>query len=156
MTTHGFHCTPIMKAACIATAGAGLLLPPDIRAALALDVPRVLGGGELWRLLTRHLAFESLGDTCVGLILLYRFRQFERLLGSGKFGAFALVTGTLATSLEAAGALLLSGGAPGFTPAAGPYSLVFACATLYHAWVPRTHPKLVGVFGIDFSEKSLT
>jgi len=129
MSTAGFHGAPLMKAACFGTAATSLFLPAGAKALLMLDLPRVLSGGEVWRLATRHLAFESMGETCVGLILLYRFRQFERFYGSGKFGAFVLVVGSLATSLEAAGALVLSSGTP-WAPASGPYALIFASTAL--------------------------
>lgn len=41
---------------------------------------------QLWRLVTHHFVFSSLGEAFLSLLLLYQFRLFERQMGSRKFG----------------------------------------------------------------------
>jgi hypothetical protein len=40
---------------------------------------------ELWRVFTHHFFFAETGELLTGLLLVYNFRLFERLMGSKKF-----------------------------------------------------------------------
>ena len=57
--------------------------------------------------MTHHAAFETLGEAALGAIALYRFRRFERYLGSRKFVCFAAMAAGTTTALLVAGARLL-------------------------------------------------
>ena len=126
---------------------------------LSLDLGRVLAHGEVWRLVSHHFTFESYGEAVVGALHLYWFRNFERMLGSRRFGAFAVLACSLATSLVTGAALALGDrreeGATYFRFAPGPYALIFSMYSLFYSLIPATRPKLVGILGIDISDKSL-
>ena len=138
-----------------------LFLSPETKLALDLDLGRVLAHGEVWRLVTHHLAFDSLGEAAVGLICIYRFRNLERMLGSRKFGAFVLLTCSLSSAIATAvvvslGASRRDAGVAFLRLASGPYALVFGSFALYSSLVPSLRQKLVGLGPVDLSDKSLT
>ena len=129
--------------------------------------------------MTHHAAFETLGEAALGAIALYRFRRFERYLGSRKFVCFAAMAAGTTTALLVAGARLLPRRDEGaaFLPArgagagprgprgrrgdarrrrrSGPYGLVFGLFGLFHRMVPVTRPRCFSVAGIHFSDKAL-
>lgn len=93
-----------------------------------------------------------MGPLLATSLSLYRMRALEPLLGSRKFGAFALITGALAVPLEAAAGVYFE--TVRLTP--GPLPLVFALLVLYYAVVPPLNRKQFGVLGMDFSNKAFT
>ncbi|KAJ8614458.1 hypothetical protein CTAYLR_000828 [Chrysophaeum taylorii] len=155
-----FEGAPLCRIAFVSSALNSLFLSSSTKAKMSLDLGRVLARGEVWRLLTHHIAFESLGETVIGAVHLYRFRRFERMLGSRKFGAFALIACSLATSL-ATGIVFVVGergrdqGAEYMRIASGPYALIFSMYSLFYSLVPAARPRLVGIAGLDISDKSL-
>lgn len=155
-----FEGAPLSRLAFVSTTLSSLLMSSSTKALYGLELGRVLARGEAWRLATHAIAFGSLGETVVGAIHLYRFRRFERMLGSRKFGAFALIVCSLATSLTV-GLVVTLGERAGdqglnyLRPASGPYALIFGMYPLFYSLVPTSHPRLVGIAGIDLSEKTL-
>mmetsp|Transcript_11580 Transcript_11580/g.35686 ORF Transcript_11580/g.35686 Transcript_11580/m.35686 type:complete len:240 (+) Transcript_11580:289-1008(+) len=153
----GFEGAPVSR---LIFAGAGLatlLLPAGVKDALALDLGAVLARGEWWRLVTHHVAFDGLGSAALGMIALFRFKRFERYMGSRKFCVFAMVAPAFSTALLVGGAVLFrrrDEGAPFFKPASGPYALCFGMYWLFYALVPVTRPKLVEILGARLSDKS--
>lgn len=95
---------------------------------------------------------SSMGTLVATSICLYRMRRLEPLLGSRKFGAFAVVTHLMSLPLEAAA--VVNSGTLKLT--SGPLPFVFALLVLYYAVVPPTKPRFFGALGMDFSDKSLT
>ena len=154
-----FEGAPLSRCVFFGTTLHSLLLSTARKRLLGLDLGRILAHGEVWRLVTHHLAFESYGEAMVGILHLYWFRSFERMLGSRRFGAFALFACTVATSLATGFALALGDrreeGAAYMVFASGPYALIFSMYSLFYSMVPATRPKLVGVAGLDVSDKSL-
>lgn len=154
-----FEGAPLCRLAFVSGTMTSLFLSSSTKAKLTLDLGRVLARGEVWRFASHHVAFESLGETVIGAIHLYRFRRFERMLGSRKFGAFALMVCGIATSLVTGLVVIVGERArdEGFTylrVASGPYALIFGMYSLY-SLVPAARPRLVGFAGIDVSDKSL-
>ena len=79
------------KALFFATLGSSVLIPLETRAKLLnLDLNAVLSKGEFYRLVTSHGPFKTTSELVVGLFLLYKFRLFERMLGSEKVTVEAL------------------------------------------------------------------
>lgn len=118
-----------------------------------LDWDRVFNEGEIWRVLTSQLTFETLGTLLFGVIVLCRMlRRFEREMGTRRFGTFAVFSSFISLSLEAMIAQMLP---TSFSRTSGPYSFVGSLLYLYHAYTPRLHPKFFGVLGFDFSEKAV-
>ena len=91
-----------------------------------------LAEGELWRLISSQLVFENTAETVVGVILLYQFRQFERQMGTRKFGFFVFLSYMISLfNLITVQILLLSVDAV-YIPASGPYFLIFSMLSIYH------------------------
>ncbi len=95
------------------------------------DVERVLQG-EVWRLATSQIIFRNKAQAIVGLILLYTCRQFERQMGSRKFGAFLLFS--LTTSILSLLGLIVIFASVGYNlvPSSGPYFLIFSLVAFYY------------------------
>lgn len=88
--------------------------------------------GEFWRLVTSQIVFRSKAQAVVGLILLYTCRQFERQMGSRKFGAF-LVFSLVASLLSLLGVIVVAASlGVNLVPSSGPYFLIFALVALYY------------------------
>jgi len=118
-----------------------------------LDLGAVLARGEWFRLISHHWVFDGLGEAALGSIALFRFRRFERYLGSRKFCGFVLSTSAITTLLVVGGATLF----PSYirTPASGPYALIFGLYALFYDMIPVAQPKLMRVLGVTLSDKSL-
>lgn len=114
---------------------------------------------EIQRLVTSQFIFASAPQAFWGLLLLYQFRAFERMLGSRKFGAFIACAFIVNVVAQVGLSLLYSGSAFRYLPAPGAYFILLSCLPLYYVYVPRLHtyPHLYKLFGfLVFSEKSLT
>jgi membrane associated rhomboid family serine protease len=87
-----------------------------------------LAAGQAWRLFTSQLACESLAEGGVTWFLLYKFRSFERQMGTAKFVAFMICIIAVAAAGRLGLAVLLESrsGGGGAGVASGPYELVFA------------------------------
>ena len=120
---------------------------------VALDIFRI-GNGQLWRLITGQLIFENMGQTVVGAMLLYTFRQFERQMGSKKFGCFVVMSLLMSTMCLLTIAILAMSIEAVFIPASGPFALIFASLALFYARIPKLHGTEYHFMGISFSEKS--
>ena len=153
-----FEGAPISRLCFFGHVGASLLLSPAVKRDLAFDLGRTLAHGEVWRLVTHHVAFETLGEAVVGAVALYRFRRFERYFGSRKFCCFVAIAASATTAALSAGAVVFSRRDEGrrfFAPASGPYGLVFALFALFYELSPVVQPKFFALFGVHFSNKSL-
>ena len=109
---------------------------------------------EWYRYGSSKLTFGSTGELIMGgMLLAVLAKQFEREMGSRKFGLFVMVANLGAVGLEV---VLV-----GFTTLMetgyryqGPYALLGALMYLYHRYTPRLHPRFFGILGFTFSEKS--
>lgn len=148
-----FRGSPASKVVCFACVALTLIAASNkIQHALIIDSRDViLVRGELWRLLSSLLPSESLAEGLLSWFLLYRFRIFERFMGSAKFTAFVFVALTWAVLSNA---LLVT--LPFMTTgvASGPYCLVFALFVYFQRTLPKLHPNYFSVAGIKFSDKS--
>ncbi len=95
------------------------------------DIQQVLNG-EIWRLASSQIVFRNKAQAIVGLILLYSCRQFERQMGSRKFGAFLAFS--CATSLLALLALIVVAASIGYNliPSPGPFFLIYSLVAFYY------------------------
>ena len=89
--------------------------------------------GEAWRLFTSLLPSESLAEGLVSWFLLYRFRVFERQMGTAKFVAFSLLAFAWAVATNAA---LVAVPFWRSGVAAGPYALIGALFVYYYRALP--------------------
>ncbi len=87
--------------------------------------------GEVWRLITSFFVFQNSAQTIVGLILLYTCRQFERQMGSKKFGAFLIFSSVVSTLLCIAMIVVASSIGFYLVPSSGPFALIFALMINY-------------------------
>uniref|UniRef100_A0A7S2WHG0 UBA domain-containing protein n=1 Tax=Rhizochromulina marina TaxID=1034831 RepID=A0A7S2WHG0_9STRA len=151
-----WHRAPVSKALALGTLGSTLVVLSQGHAtaeALSLDAWRVLGSSEVWRLVTCHLPFSGLSELVFGLSFLYQFRLYERMLGSAKFGAFLIIVASVASSLETF--IVGSISSVPLTVAPGPFAIIFALLALQHEITPVTKPAMLGVLGVNFSEKAV-
>lgn len=110
-----------------------------------------LGEGELWRLIASQLVFENTAETVVGVILLYCFRQFERQMGTRKFGFFVFLSYVISLfNLITVEILLLSVDAV-YIPASGPYFLIFSMLAIFHC-KPTCYFKWSACFEVLYEE----
>jgi UBA/TS-N domain len=104
------------------------------------------------------LLFASTGDLVMGLIWLApNLRQVEREMGSrqwlvwvGWVAGFGFITYAIVGDDEGGG-----GGGTGRMAGSLPNFILGATLAHYLKFVPRLHPKFVGVLGMNFSEKAL-
>jgi membrane associated rhomboid family serine protease len=98
---------------------------------LSLDLFKI-GDGQLWRLLSSQMIFESTAESIVGLMLLYTFRQFERQMGTRKFGFFVFLSLLVSLFNLITFQILLLSVDIHFVPASGPYFLVYAMLAIFY------------------------
>eukprot|EP01038_Epipyxis_sp_PR26KG_P016494 gene16494-22514_t len=146
----GYENAPITKVLSVLTAILSIIVSPY---SAQLDLPH-LYRGELWRLISGQLIFQSLPQTVVGLILLYTCRQFERQMGIRKFGAFLFFSFLISTSILLAMIVTASSVGYEFIPSCGPYFIIFSLLSFYYWHIPKLHSSQFSVFGMEFSEKS--
>eukprot|EP00095_Tigriopus_kingsejongensis_P001159 maker-scaffold628_size122696-snap-gene-0.37 protein:Tk01159 transcript:maker-scaffold628_size122696-snap-gene-0.37-mRNA-1 annotation:"ubiquitin-associated domain-containing" len=72
-----------------------------------LSTDHILRGNEIWRLFSSKLTFLDTKDAVFALYLLYKFRVYERRLGSRRFAARVLFAWIFSTVLEVATSLAL-------------------------------------------------
>lgn len=150
----GFYKAPTTKILFWGTLASSLIAQSLRRASLfGLDVTRVVGAGQLYRLTTSHAVVATPAELLFMLYILYQFRTFERQMGSSKFVAFVTMTCAIATTLQIS--LLLSLSTLRRT-SSGPYALIFALFVYYYAKVPKRKPQLFRFCGITASDKTLT
>lgn len=135
----GFGSAPITKLVFLGTACSSLV--QQVARASNRRVPFFVN------VFTKAFAFQHPGELLVGSILLYHFRLFERQLGTGKYGAFVVVSGVASKLMEVSLGRLLALKAP-----AGPYSLIFANYVNYFMDVPST--QRFRVFGWPMTDKA--
>ena len=148
-----FEGAPVCRIVACGGLASAFFLPASAKARLALDLGAVLARGEWFRLISHHWVFDGLGEAALGSLALFRFRRFERYLGSRKFCGFVLSTSAITTLLVVGGCVLF----PSYirTPASGPYALIFGLYALFYEMIPVAQPKLMRVLGITLSDKSL-
>lgn len=98
---------------------------------LSLDLYK-LGEGQLWRLLSSQIVFESTAEAIVGLMLIYTFRQFERQMGTRKFGFFVFLSLIISLFNLMTFQILLLSVDIHFVPASGPYFLIYAMLAIFY------------------------
>jgi membrane associated rhomboid family serine protease len=96
------------------------------------DVERILSHGEISRVITSSFIFENKAEALVGVILLYTCRQFERQMGTRKFGAFLVLSLLLSMLLQIAFVTIAAMFDFYFIPSPGPYYAIYATLTLFH------------------------
>lgn|ERR1719305_78650 len=108
----------------------------------------VLNGSALG--LPAALSFAENGELLVGILILYRCREVERLQGSRRTASQVI----LATVFQLVVAVALEAKRPGFRLAGGPYAAIFSLVTCAAFTVPSSAS--VRVFGIvEVSNTSL-
>lgn len=96
---------------------------------------QLFGQGQWYRLYSSLIPCNTLAEGIFSWLLLYRFRAFERQMGSSRFTTFLLLCGAWAVTSRLALLYLL----PGLTAAgiaSGPYELVFALFAYFHRESP--------------------
>eukprot|EP00299_Pterocystis_sp_00344_P017204 c8629_g1_i1.p1 GENE.c8629_g1_i1~~c8629_g1_i1.p1 ORF type:complete len:287 (+),score=48.63 c8629_g1_i1:54-914(+) len=96
------------------------------------------GSTAIWRLLASQLTFSHPGSMFMTLMLLYRFRTLERIMGSRKFASFLCFSAS-SWVLLCLGLQKVSG--PTFAP--GPFAIVFPALYQYIVITPIPGPKLM-------------
>mmetsp|Transcript_12415 Transcript_12415/g.22985 ORF Transcript_12415/g.22985 Transcript_12415/m.22985 type:complete len:327 (-) Transcript_12415:86-1066(-) len=113
-----------------------------------------LANGNYARILSNGIYFPSYPQVISSVILLYSFRQFERQMGSNKFGSFVLTSYVLATLTQMGIVVSASSMGVPLTLSAGPYFLIYSLLACYHKLVPKIQPSKANISSIVFSEKS--
>ena len=90
-----------------------------------------LGQGQISRMLFSQLIFENTAETIVGLMLLYIFRQFERQMGTRKFGFFVFLSFFISIFNLISFQILALSLDINFIPSSGPYFLIFSMLAIF-------------------------
>lgn len=136
----GFRSAPLSKLAWVLT------LALSLAAMLADAGPLVwyTPGAGLWRVAASALVLTRPLELLTALLLLYRFRAFERQLGTAKTCVLA-ATAFAAHVLACVALLALPSKAEAPLAVYGPFWAIFACAVLYARDVPASvHVRLCG------------
>ena len=161
-TASWFAGAPITKLCAVATVVCYVLFHArSAQSAMAMDSFQMLratqyaGGGSQWhRYWTSKITFGSTGELIMGgTLLTVLARQYERELGSRKFGVFLIITNAVAIMLEVMCVGLSTMMENGYRYQ-GPYALLGGLMYLFHRFSPRLHPRFFGILGFTFSEKS--
>jgi len=146
----GFENAPIT----LAVSASVLLLSTTLKSAsVSLDIYRLLEG-QVWKLPASFFIFQNSAQMIVGLILLYTCRQFERQMGSRKFGAFLLIAFVFSILVNCAAIVAAYSVGLYLVPSPGPFALIFALMTYYYRHIPKLHSTQYSFAGFDLSEKS--
>ena len=153
---------PISKLCCVATVVFYVLFhAKSAQEGMAMDSFRMLRASQYgsasreWhRYWSSKLTFGSTGELVMGgMLLMILARQFEREMGSRKFGLFMILANLCAIGME----IVFVGFSTLMKTSyryQGPYALLGALVYLYHRYTPRLHPRFFGILGFTFSEKS--
>jgi membrane associated rhomboid family serine protease len=98
-----------------------------------LDIDKIIGKGEIGRLLSSQFIFSTPSQAVFAIIMLYTCRLFERQLGTKKYGAFFFSTLLITLFLNVLFAFIFKSCGIRFAPAAGPYFFLFAQMALFHS-----------------------
>lgn len=139
-------------------------------------------GESLYRVISSQITFETVGELIFGLgLLIPMLRKFEREMSSRRFASYLVYSWILATFWQflIATQFLVSDITTVTTSSrnedatrnnrdhntqseysmatikSGPYILLGSVCLLYHLHTPRLYPKLYGVLGMNFSDKSV-
>lgn len=116
---------------------------------------RGFANGQLWRLFTGSLVFDSMPETILGLIILYTCGTFERQMGLRKYGAYFCIVFVIYWLLQLAIFLALGAIRPdlvsSYIPKSGPYFIIFALLKYFHLHVPKVLGRRFTLFGRQFS-----
>lgn len=118
---------------------------------LNFDLEKMMNNGEYSRLISSFITFTTTAQMLVGITLFYICRQFERLWGSRKFGAFTFVSFVLSTLLLSFVTVFGLSMDIKINPTAGPYPLICALLVMYKRYVPSINSSVM-----DISEKTWT
>lgn len=125
------------------------------RRRMTLDAQSLKEALQPWRFFTHQILFMTPGELLFGVVLLYSFRQQERVIGSSRFAAFVLVSCMMYTILLSSALLLYPSSQSLPSPAPGPYAIIFACLLHFAFETPRIyHFQLFGF--AHLSDKALT
>jgi hypothetical protein len=138
----GYENAPISQIVSLSVLVLGLFFgSPDNTSSSILS-----SGSSVLRFLGHQVVFENMAQTIVGVMLLYTFRQFERQMGSRKYGVFVLLSMTSTAVSELIFAAIAQSGNIRFFPASGPYSIIFSSLVLFYC---KLHS--VSTYGLMFS-----
>lgn len=145
--TSGFYGSPITKTLCL-----GIVLAHITMANTTIPDNLISLPISPWKLLFSTIAFANLGELVWSLPILYAFRGLERRMGSRKFVSFCILC-SVCSSLTNIGLLHIFS----FTKiASGPYPIIFGLFIFYFAMIPKLSPNSLSLFGIQFSDKTMT
>ena len=102
-----------------------------------INVKKIFFDNEYWRLLTSQFIYSHIGQLVISLIILYTCRQFERQMGTKKFGGFTMLSllFSLCTSV-ALSVIALTVGRE-FNPSSGPFCFLFSVLVLFYLHIPK-------------------
>eukprot|EP00297_Palpitomonas_bilix_P007100 CAMPEP_0113870826 /NCGR_PEP_ID=MMETSP0780_2-20120614/2299_1 /TAXON_ID=652834 /ORGANISM="Palpitomonas bilix" /LENGTH=389 /DNA_ID=CAMNT_0000856141 /DNA_START=145 /DNA_END=1314 /DNA_ORIENTATION=+ /assembly_acc=CAM_ASM_000599 len=145
-----FYQAPLTKFLMMLGGGATLMVGASkVVDKFALSLSALTGQRQLWRIIPSQFLFGDRGDLLVSLLLLYRMRMHEKLLGSSKYAGF-LSSSFIFSVLAQLGFLVLVRGTPFIAP--GMHWLVYAQLVQYYFDIPAL--ERMKFAGLPLSEKS--
>lgn len=87
---------------------------------------------ELWRIFSSQCIFSNMAQTLIGMLILYICRQFERQLGSRKYGSFVFLSFLVSLLVQFLVILITNALDNDFVPAHGPFFLIFSLLPMFY------------------------
>eukprot|EP00698_Gefionella_okellyi_P005858 TRINITY_DN15296_c0_g1_i1.p1 TRINITY_DN15296_c0_g1~~TRINITY_DN15296_c0_g1_i1.p1 ORF type:complete len:323 (+),score=50.24 TRINITY_DN15296_c0_g1_i1:70-1038(+) len=145
----GFYQSPISKGIIVLCAGCTLL--SHVVNSKSFWALKLVEDGRFLRLIANQCIFSTGPQAVLGLVLLYFFRVFERMMGSAKYGSFIVSTTAISLLAQIGLAVVFqhhANGIPG-----GPLALIFALFVLFWNEIPIT--SAMPFLGVPMSDKVL-
>ena len=149
----GFENAPVSQGFIILTILATLFLVNDVKSWLSLDLNKLAIGQE-YRLVTSQLIFDNVPQAIVGSIIIYGFRNFERQMGSRKFGAFLMISFILNLIIELILSVIITSSITtlkSLIVTSGPFFYIYALVPFYYNYVPAMHSTKYKILGIPIT-----
>jgi len=133
----GFRYAPLTKTLLTFVSGASIAVSMlNWKSSLKLLPFTDMKPNQLYRLITNHFFFDSLGELLFGSVLIYNSRVFERQMGTRKYAGF-MFSSFFISGLMQLLALIVVPGITRWVP--GPYGFIFSFLTQYYFEIPKLY-----------------
>jgi UBA/TS-N domain len=118
------------------------------------DLNSIVSNNETFRFFTSLLFYSSIPEAFSISLLLYKFRIFERMLGTSKFSMFVIFCSlwSIVSRYFISVYFLQPYGVN--SSVSGPYELLFGLFVLFYSSIPVLYPAYFSLFQLSFNEKA--
>ncbi|KAK5578595.1 hypothetical protein RB653_008267 [Dictyostelium firmibasis] len=147
----GLFNAPVTKVLLFGSFAVNLSVSYMIKKGGADKVAQSLGNG-IQSFICNQFLYNNLPEMLFGVMFIYSFRLFERVMGSSKYALFYFTTTGISSLIQLAINVLTNSN--GKLLKSSPFSFIFSCLVLYYKDVPST--MWFKLFKIPLSDKMIT